>query len=96
MECRNQKERETTANGSHLFCPDYWTRESTRSECGTGTQGALDQIPFRTAAAGYSQARVPIRSNLFIDYGKRGADNRSGDTPRESGEEKSKRVKLKH
>ena len=33
-EVSKSKEDETTADGSYLICPDYWTRESTRGERG--------------------------------------------------------------
>ena len=33
---------------------------------------------------------------MFVGYGKKGVDDRSGDTPRESDEEQSKGTKLQH
>ena len=33
-----KRKKTTAANGSYLICPDYWARESTRGEYGTGTQ----------------------------------------------------------
>jgi hypothetical protein len=33
---------------------------------------------------------------MFVDYGKRLADDRRGDTPRESREKQNKGIKLQH
>ncbi len=43
---------------------------------------ALGQRRFRTAAAGDSQASVPIGSQLPVDYIERRTNDRSGDTQR--------------
>ena len=36
------KERKTTNKIPYHLCSDYWTRESTGGEGGTGTRGTLD------------------------------------------------------
>ena len=56
----------------------------------------LVQAPFRTKAAEDSLASESIRSYFSVDYGKRDTDHIGGDSLRDSGEEKSKVVKLQH
>ncbi len=45
---------------------------------------------------GDSRATESIRSNLFVDNGKRDVDHSSGDSLGDSGEEQSKAEKLQH
>jgi len=54
------------------------------------------QVLFQTVAAGDSLATESIRSNFFVDYGKRDVDHSSGDSLGDSGEEQSKVEKLQH
>ena len=79
MEYRSRKKWKTSAIGSHLVYPDYWARKCARGERCAEIRGALDQTPFRTTATD-SQAREPIRSQLLVDYVKRGTNDGSGDT----------------
>jgi hypothetical protein len=66
MEYRSQKERETIANESHLVCPDYWARKCAGGECCTEIRRALDQTPYRTAAAETHRREYPSGVNCLL------------------------------